>query len=110
MRWLPIDPLWCNGSTSAFGAVRSGFESWRRSMFPVRHLTQSIARAPEDVVAFAGDPANLPRWASGLSSGIREEHGEWITDSPMGDADVEADALTIRADLDRLRSLLEGSG
>src|SRR5690606_34481543 len=25
------DPLWCNGSTTAFGAVRSRFESWRRS-------------------------------------------------------------------------------
>lgn len=24
-------PPWCNGSTTAFGAVRSGFESWRRS-------------------------------------------------------------------------------
>src|SRR5690606_2076339 len=25
-------PPWCNGSTTAFGAVRSRFESWRRSM------------------------------------------------------------------------------
>src|SRR3954471_14228479 len=30
-RLLVRVPLWCNGSTSAFGAVRSGFESWRRS-------------------------------------------------------------------------------
>src|SRR6187402_463695 len=29
--WLG-DPPWCNGSTTAFGAVRSRFESWRRSM------------------------------------------------------------------------------
>src|SRR5690606_13956898 len=25
-------PPWCNGSTTAFGAVRFRFESWRRSM------------------------------------------------------------------------------
>src|SRR5215207_7973742 len=28
----PRGPPWCNGSTTAFGAVRSRFESWRRSM------------------------------------------------------------------------------
>ena len=27
----PADPPWCNGSTTAFGAVKSRFESWRRS-------------------------------------------------------------------------------
>lgn len=27
---------------------------------------------------------NLPRWASGLASGVSEEGGEWFTDSPMG--------------------------
>ena len=57
-------------------------------MFPVRHITQSIARTPAEVVAFAGDPANLPQWASGLSSGIRQRDGEWITDSPMGQVTV----------------------
>src|SRR5690606_15890887 len=29
------DPPWCNGSTTAFGAVRSRFESWGRSGAPV---------------------------------------------------------------------------
>src|SRR4029453_3311040 len=28
----PCGPPWCNGSTTAFGAVRSRFESWWRSM------------------------------------------------------------------------------
>lgn len=130
-------------------------------MWSARHITRSIARPPAEVVAFAGDPAQLPRWASGLSSGIRFEEGDWITDSPMGpvtvrfapandlgvldhdvtlpdgttfhnpvrvlpngegsevvftlfrldgvdDAAFEADAETIRADLERLRALLEG--
>jgi hypothetical protein len=40
------------------------------------------------VVAIAGDPEQLPRWAAGLSSGIRNEGGRWITDSPMGTVEV----------------------
>lgn len=41
-----------------------------------------------DVVSFTGNPANLPRWATGLSAGIRHEGGRWITDSPMGPVEV----------------------
>ena len=42
---IPRDPPWCNGSTTAFGAVRSRFESWRRSD------TRSSADAPRGVRA-----------------------------------------------------------
>lgn len=56
--------------------------------FESRHIAQAIQRTPADVVAFAGDPANLPRWAGGLSSGIRNEDGRWFTDSPMGVVEV----------------------
>jgi polyketide cyclase/dehydrase/lipid transport protein len=129
-------------------------------MWKAQHVTQSIARIPAEVVAFAGDPRHLPEWASGLSSGIRKHDDEWVTDSPMGevivrfapanefgvldhdvvmpdgttfhnplrvlpngdgsevvftlfrldgvtDAELEADAVTIRADLERLRAVLE---
>jgi hypothetical protein len=48
------------------------------------------------VYAFASEPANLPRWASGLSSGIEEIDGEWVAESPMGRVRV---ALTARNDL-----------
>ena len=51
---------------------------------PVRHISQVIERDPAAVSAFAGDPANLPRWAAGLSAGIRLKEGRWISDSPMG--------------------------
>lgn len=57
-------------------------------VFPALHVSQPIRRRPDDVVAFAGDPSNLPRWAAGLSSGIRNEAGRWITDSPMGTVEV----------------------
>lgn len=56
--------------------------------WPARHLSRSIARPPREVIAFAGDPANLPTWAAGLSSGIRNEGGRWLADSPMGDIEV----------------------
>ncbi len=52
------------------------------------HVSQPIERRPEDVVAFASDPLNLPLWAAGLSSGIRNEAGRWVTDSPMGTVEV----------------------
>jgi hypothetical protein len=53
-------------------------------MWPAQHITQSIDRPTAEVVAFAGDPRNLPLWAAGLATGIREEQGEWISESPMG--------------------------
>jgi hypothetical protein len=56
--------------------------------FEARHLSQAIERDVAAVAAFAGDPANLPQWAAGLSAGIRNEGGRWITDSPMGPVEV----------------------
>ena len=37
-------PPWCNGSTTAFGAVRSRFESWRRSMSENQRRSDTAAR------------------------------------------------------------------
>lgn len=56
--------------------------------FESRHISQVIQRAPADVAAYAGDPATLPQWAAGLSSGIRLENGRWFADSPMGAIEV----------------------
>jgi hypothetical protein len=56
--------------------------------YDVLHLSTSIDASPAEVAAFAGDPANLPTWAAGLSNGIREVAGRWITDSPMGEVEV----------------------
>ena len=49
-----------------------------------RHLSVLIARPADEVYAFAADPANLPQWAAGLSSGIEQLDGQWVTQSPMG--------------------------
>ncbi|GAA1694571.1 SRPBCC family protein [Microbacterium sediminicola] len=56
--------------------------------FPSRHISQAIQRSPREVIAFAGDPRNLPVWAAGLSAEIRQQDGRWITDSPMGEVEV----------------------
>ncbi|GAB2712320.1 hypothetical protein BKA24_003050 [Microbacterium marinum] len=53
-----------------------------------RHISRSIDRDPADVAAFAGDPANLPQWAAGLSTGIRRDGDRWLAESPMGDVEV----------------------
>lgn len=56
--------------------------------WPALHISQSIERDPGEVAAFAGDPQNLPRWAAGLSAGIRRAGDRWVTDSPMGVVEV----------------------
>lgn len=56
--------------------------------FDSRHISQVIHRDPADVAAYAGNPANLPRWAEGLSSGIRLENGRWLAESPMGAIEI----------------------
>ena len=51
---------------------------------PARHIAVSIDRPAAEVYAFASNPQNLPKWAAGVSSGVRKQGGAWITDSPMG--------------------------
>lgn len=55
-------------------------------MHPVASLTltMTIRRCPHAVYDFLADPLNLPRWASGLATGIRREGGEWVADGPSG--------------------------
>ncbi|MDN6746827.1 MAG: SRPBCC family protein [Brevibacterium sp.] len=57
--------------------------------FDAQHVSQTIRRDPSDIAVFAGNPANLPHWAAGLSGGIRNEAGRWITASPMGEVEVK---------------------
>jgi hypothetical protein len=56
--------------------------------WPATHQSISIDRAPEEVAAFAGDPANLARWAAGLGDGLAEEGGRWYAEMPMGRVEV----------------------
>jgi hypothetical protein len=56
--------------------------------WPVVHISRSLDHDVAAVSSVAGNPENLPAWAAGLSAGIREEDGRWITDSPMGVVEV----------------------
>jgi hypothetical protein len=54
-------------------------------LWPVRHVTVSIARPPGDVYRFVANPENISRWAQGLASAALQREGDkWVADSPMG--------------------------
>ncbi len=53
-----------------------------------RHLSTHVDRPADEVYAYVSDPARLPEWAAGLSSGIEERDGRWFATSPMGDVEV----------------------
>ena len=59
-----------------------------KPMDQVLHITVTINRTPGDVYAFASNPANLPRWATGLSGSIRKVDNAWVADSPMGQVKI----------------------
>ncbi len=65
-------------------------EKGRKDMHNVHHIRTYIARTPQDVYAFASDPRNLPRWASGLAgSEVAKEGDEWIMEAPFGKVRVK---------------------
>lgn len=78
-------------------------------MSEFRHLSVPIPLSPRAVSAFAGHPANLPRWAAGLAAGIRAENGRWIADSPMGAVEVRFVGDTAAGILDHEVTLPDGS-
>ena len=58
-------------------------------MNEVAQLSISIARPPREVYEYAGDPRNLPSWATGLAgSEVRPDGDGWIVDAPFGKARV----------------------
>jgi hypothetical protein len=54
------------------------------SLFKTRFITISIARDPREVYDFVSNPANLPRWASGLGTSIKNINSEWVADTENG--------------------------
>src|SRR4051794_8151069 len=51
----------------------------------VRHISIGISRPFEEVYAFLAEPANFPKWASGLGHSFRHVGGmEWFADTPSG--------------------------
>ena len=52
--------------------------------FKSQHISVSINRPADQVYEFVSNPENLPKWATGLSSYIKNVNGDWIAESPMG--------------------------
>jgi hypothetical protein len=53
-------------------------------MIDVRTVTVTVQADADRVYDFARQPENLPLWAAGLASGVRQLDGQWYADSPMG--------------------------
>ena len=53
------------------------------------HVSRVVAAPPHEVYDVAADPANLPRWASGLAQAEVEVRGDvLVVQSPMGEVTV----------------------
>lgn len=57
-------------------------------LLETRFISISIARDPRDVYDFVSNPANLPPWASGLGTSIKNINTEWVADTPNGPVKV----------------------
>ncbi|HEX6956572.1 MAG TPA: polyketide cyclase [Ferrovibrio sp.] len=51
---------------------------------PARHIGIPIARPFDAVYGFLAEPANWPRWASGLGAMQRRPDGSWTADQETG--------------------------
>jgi hypothetical protein len=49
-----------------------------------QHVSERISRPADEVYDFASDPANVPRWASGLGTSAEQVDGRWFVDTPAG--------------------------
>jgi len=58
------------------------------ALLETRFISISIARDPQEVYEFVSNPANLPRWASGLGRCIKNVSGEWVAETTNGPVKV----------------------
>jgi hypothetical protein len=66
---------------------RSGAAKCREDLMTTmtaRIVHCSIDRDWQDVYAFAGEPENMPLWASGLASGLERDGDDWIAKGVLG--------------------------
>jgi len=53
-----------------------------------RTLTITIDRPFDQAYAFAREPANFAKWAAGLARTLHQEDGQWLAQTPEGQAIV----------------------
>jgi hypothetical protein len=78
-------------------------------VLPARHVSQSIARSPEDVYAYASDPHHLAKWAAGLAGEVRFEGEELVASGPLGDVHVRFAEKNELGVLDHVVTLPDGT-
>jgi Polyketide cyclase / dehydrase and lipid transport len=54
-------------------------------MMRSRTISVSISASPEQVYEFAGNPANLPKWAPGFVRSIANHDGRWVAETTIGE-------------------------
>ena len=57
--------------------------------FSTKHISICLNKPANEVYRFVSNPANLPKWASGLGDSITKTGDEWVADSPMGQIKVK---------------------
>ena len=57
--------------------------------YPTKIISIAIARSPAAVYAFAANPKNLPKWASGLRGAIKRVGAAWVAESPIGKVTIK---------------------
>lgn len=57
-------------------------------MAELRNLSVHVHRPASEVYEFVVDPANLPRWASGLGGPLVRDGGDWFVETPEGRAQL----------------------
>ena len=73
------------------------------------HVSVAIDAPVAEVYDFASNPANLPRWATGLGGSIAEENGLWVADSPLGRIVVEFAGRNSLGVLDHVVTTVDGA-
>lgn len=69
----------------------------------------TIDRDWREVYAFMASPENMPRWASGLSSGLTREGDHWRAPGPLGNARVRFAPDNAFGVVDHLVTLEDGA-
>lgn len=58
------------------------------NLLEVRHVSVSIARAPEEVYRFTYDVSTWVKWAHGLGTSVTKQGDDWIAHGPLGEVTV----------------------
>ncbi|MAU84940.1 MULTISPECIES: SRPBCC family protein [Gordonia] len=74
-----------------------------------RHISVVVSSSPDEVYAYAADPANLPQWAGGLASDVRRDGDTLVVRSPMGEVRVDFTPINSFGVLDHEVTLPDGA-